>query len=865
MAGPGVPRDRRGLAVRGRLGAVPGARHPDHLPGRALGAGDHRSRSRSRDGRRRRGRPARRGGHPYRVGATADRAALGAALAALPEPPAAVLTLGSLDGTPDGSGSTAGFATTLVLLQALGDLGLTAPLWALTRGAADTDGTGTPAPLQALVTGLGRVAALEDPLRWGGTVDLPAQPHPGWAGALVACLAAGDHEDQVALRADGRHVRRLRRTAPRPAGPTTWSTHGTALITGGQGALGLHLARRLAARGAEHIVLASRRAGAAPETELLRTELAALGVELTLEQADVSDRGQVDALLARTGDPRRPLRTVAHLAGLSRPAALGGLTPEAAAEENAAKVHGAWHLHEALAGRELDAFVLYGSGASLWGGAGQAAYGAANTALDALARHRRSQGLTATVLHWGGWAGGGMVTAEAERAARSRGLRTMAPELALDALDIALGAGLAALGVADIDWTAFAPAYRAARPRPLLDTLPEAREPDTAQAPDASAGQELRTALAGQNPEERQHTLTALVMGEVAPVLGLPEAELPTDQPLQQLGLDSLMAVRVRNELTRRTGLAVTTEAILRHATCEGIATHLDGKLAPEGSAPAAPAAGRGQDNPWLRVLKPAENPRARIVCVAGMGGTTGGHVPLVRHLPDDVELLGVQLPGREGRADEEPVTDMMALADQVVAALAGRLTPAAGAAPVVLYGHSQGSWLAWEVAHRLAHRPAVPPLALVAACALPPLAPLTPGLDRLGELTGDLDGADPRELAALLEGLLPDEVLASEELLAEYVQRLRTDTVLAENHRAVLRGIDRPALDVPLFAVSGTADPVLPEGSMEVWRELTGALYVPRAIEGSHAAPITNPEAMAAELMNAIATIATSLEENHA
>ncbi|MEU9144381.1 amino acid adenylation domain-containing protein [Streptomyces sp. NPDC048349] len=803
------------------------------------------------------------GATPYRVEAVADRAALGAALAALPEPPAAVLTLGSLDATPDGSGSTAGFATTLTLLQALADLGLDAPLWALTRGAADTDGTGTPAPLQALVTGLGRVAALEDPLRWGGTVDLPAQPHAGWADALVACLAAGDHEDQVALRADGRHVRRLRRTAPRPA--TTWSTRGTALITGGQGALGLHLARRLADRGAEHIVLASRRAGAAPETELLRTELAARGVELTLEQADVSDRDQVAALLARTGDPRRPLRTVAHLAGLSRPAALTGLTPEAAAEENAAKVHGAWHLHEALAGRELDAFVLYGSGASLWGGAGQAAYGAANTALDALARHRRAQGLTATVLHWGGWAGGGMVTAEAERAARSRGLRTMAPELALDALEIALGAGLAALGVADIDWTAFAPAYRAARPRPLLDTLPEAREPEAEQAPDASAGQELRTALAGQSPEERRATLTDLVKGEVAPVLGMPEAELDADRPLQQLGLDSLMAVKVRNELNRRTGLAVTTEAILRHATCEGIAGHLTGKLAPQGSAPAAPAADRSQDNPWLRVLKPARNPRARIVCVAGMGGTTGGHVPLVRHLPDDVELLAVQLPGREARADEAPVTDMMALADQVVAALSGRLAPAPGAAPVVLYGHSQGSWLAWEVAHRLAHRPAVPPLALVAACALPPLAPLTPGLDRLGELTEDLDGADPQELAALLEGLLPDEVLASEELLAEYVQRLRTDTVLAENHRAVLRGISRPALDVPLFAVSGTADPVLPDGSMEVWRELTGALYVPRAIEGSHAAPITNPEAMAAELMNAIDTIATSLEENHA
>ncbi|MER6119400.1 amino acid adenylation domain-containing protein [Streptomyces sp. NPDC001743] len=800
------------------------------------------------------------GARVHRIPGSDDRAETARALTALPQQPEAVLSLASLDTAPGPGGTTRGLLTTLALLQALTDTGWAVPLWALTRGGVTVDGdTGLPGTAPALVQGLGRVAALEDPLRWGGTLDLARSPYDGWAGQVVAALAAGDHEDQSALRAHGRYVRRMRRTRP-VAGSDGWTTRGTALITGGQGVLGLHLARRLADRGAEHIVLASRRATGTAETEELRTELESRGIQLTLERCDVTEADQVAALVGRTGDDTRPLTVVAHLAGVSRMAPIGELTAHSAAEEISAKVLGAQHLHEALTGREIDAFLLYGSGASLWGGAGQAAYGAANTALDAMARHRHAQGLPATVLHWGGWAGGGMVSEEAERLARSRGLRSMAPGRALDALELALNTGTVALGVADIDWAKFAPAYRAARPRPLLDGIEEAREAPAEQAlaGDPSAGRELRARLAGQDAGERLRTVTGLVKDEVIPVLGLAAHDLPDDKPLQQLGLDSLMAVTVRNQLIRRTGLSVTTEMILRHASCVGIAGALVDELQPEERQ-----TGTGRPGPqtgsWLRVLKPAERPRARVFCVAGMGGTTGGYVPLVRHLPDDVELLGVQLPGREARADEPPLTDMMAMADQVVAAMSDRLD-----VPVVLYGHSQGSWLCWEVAHRLAHRPGVPPLALVVACALPPLAEPTPGLNRLAELTGDLDGAALDELAGIFRGLLPDQILESEELLAQYVDRLRADTVLAENHRAVLRGVTRTPLGLPVFAVAGTEDPVLPDGAMEVWRELTSGVFVSSAIEGTHAAPIVNAGAMAAELKDVITHLAT-VEENHA
>nr|WGN98071.1 Agt21 [Streptomyces argenteolus] len=606
-------------------------------------------------------------------------------------------------------------------------------------------------------------------------------------------------------------------------------------------------------------MLASRRAEATEETEELRGELAARGVALTLFACDVTDRAQVDALLAEADRPDRPLRCVAHLAGATGLAPYTQLTAEEAARTTAAKVLGATHLHEALGARPLDGFLLYGSVAALWGGAGQAAYSAANTALDALARHRRAGGLAATVLHWGGWAGGGMVTDEADRTARSRGLLPLAPGRALRALGKVLDTGRTAVGVTRTDWSLFAPAYGAARHRPLLDGIEEAR---TATA--GSGGQEdtsARAALAGRlaalSGEERLRTLADLVRQEAATVLGMDAAALDPGTPLAHLGFNSLMAVTVRGELTRRTGLPVTSELLLRLPTCEAVAAELL-DLLDLGEPRTAEAAGPGRATApagWLRVLRPAAaEPRARVLCVSGMGGTTGGHLSLAAHLAADVELVGVQMPGRETRTAEVPATDMMAVADQVVAALA---EPGWLGLPLVLYGHSQGSWLCWEVAHRLAHRPGVAPVALLPVCGLPPMARPTEGLSRLAELITDRDEApDPAEAAPVLAGVLPPEVLDDEELLADYLVRLRSDVELAENHRSVLRGFTRPALDIPVFPVEGSADPVLPRGSMEVWSPLTTGEFAMRAIEGTHSAPLDNPAALAAEITRALARI---------
>ncbi|RKT54471.1 acyl transferase domain-containing protein [Saccharothrix australiensis] len=455
-----------------------------------------------------------------------------------------------------------GVADTVALVQALGDVGVPARLWAVTRGAVAADPADREVrPAQAAVWGLGRTVAREHPDRWGGLVDLPAGADAVPAGAL------GSGEPEVAVRGAGLLARRLTRSRLAPA---TWTARGLVLVTGGTGALGRATARWLADRGAEHLVLVSRGASAGSAADLV-AELSARGVEVTLAACDVADRDAVAALLA--GLPQPPT-AVFHAAGVLADGVLDGLTPDRVREVLRAKADGARHLHE-LTG-DLDAFVLFSSMSATLGNPGQANYAAANAYLDGLAEHRALTGLPATSVAWGPWAGGGMAADLAERTARD-GVAALDPDRALAALDRALTAGDPAVTVADVDWARF----RA--PGPVLaELVPD--EP-AARAEQAAPADRL-TGLAGA---ELDQAVLRLVREQVALVLGYPGPDhVEPHRSFQELGVDSLTAVELRNALAGATGAALPPTLVFDHPTPARLAEHLRGEV---GGAPADPVA----------------------------------------------------------------------------------------------------------------------------------------------------------------------------------------------------------------------------------------------------------------------------------
>ncbi|MFE1958739.1 SDR family NAD(P)-dependent oxidoreductase [Streptomyces sp. NPDC059479] len=462
--------------------------------------------------------------------------------------------------------------------------------------------------VHAPVWGLLRSAQTENPGRVvlidSGSGDLPA-------GLLARAAQSG--EPQAAVRGGTLLVPRLARTrpaqgpgtAPGPAaasgagaapepGTTPENTprwdHGTVLITGATGALGAIAARHLVvSHGAHRLLLVSRRGPDAPGAEELTQELRQLGAEVTVAAADVADRGALAELLARFS-PEEPLTAVVHTAGVLDDVPLEGLTPERLDTVLRPKVDAAWHLHDLTRDMGLTAFVLYSSVAGLLGTAGQANYAAGNTFLDALAAHRRAQGLPGVSLAWGLWGetgsiAGHLADADLRRLARS-GLLPLASDEAMALFDAAPATGEPVLAVTRLD-TAALRASGAGIPVLLRGLVPVA--PRRAVAAADGDGTGLAERLAALSPAERGWTLTALVCGRVAAVLGHADQDaIDPDRAFLELGFDSLTAVELRNQLGAATGLRLPTTTVFDHPTPAALAAHLLAQLVVD-TAPGEP------------------------------------------------------------------------------------------------------------------------------------------------------------------------------------------------------------------------------------------------------------------------------------
>ncbi|WP_181359088.1 SDR family NAD(P)-dependent oxidoreductase, partial [Streptomyces sporangiiformans] len=489
---------------------------------------------------------------------------------------------------PENPSVPVGLAVSLALVQALGDAEIDAPLWCATRGAVATEQDPAPtAPVQAGIWGLGRVAALEHPQRWGGLVDVPDVVDARTVRLLLDVAAGGQAEDQVAIRGAGVFGRRL---VHAPCKDVTaargWKPRGTVLITGGTGALGRRMARWLARNGAEHLVLTGRRGADTPGMAELSAELEQQGTRVTVTSCDVADRDALGALLREVQqDGATPVRAVVHAAGVSP---LGTLATAGVGDLAAAlsgKVLGADHLHALLDPAQLDAVVYFSSISGTWGVADHGAYAAANAVLDACAERRRADGVPVLSVAWGPWAGGGMIAESVQDTLRRRGVPVIDPDTAVAGLQQALDLDETFVAIADVDWQRFAGVFTSVRRSPLLAELPEART-DEGEEPGSGRESALAERLSGLEPTERLAVLQELVREQVASVLGHDDAgSLEIERAFKELGFDSLTAVELRNRLARATELSLPTTVVFDHPSIATLAAFL-GELSDSGAAP---------------------------------------------------------------------------------------------------------------------------------------------------------------------------------------------------------------------------------------------------------------------------------------
>ena len=458
----------------------------------------------------------------------------------------------------------AGVEHTLALVQALGDAGIGAPLWVATTEAVPAGGVTVTDPAQYELWGFGLVAGLEHPDRWGGLVDLPAEPDARTADLLLSALGGAFEDTQLALRPSGVLARRLARDPATRTGDG-WTPSGTVLITGGSGALAAEVARWAAGAGAERVLLLSRSGRAAD----------GLGDAVVPVACDVTDRAALAKVIGDIPEDR-PLTAVVHAAGVLDDATIGSLTPERLRTVLAAKTEGARNLDELTGDLDLDAFVLFSSLAATVGSAGQANYAAANAFLDAFAHARSAAGRHVTSVAWGPWAGDGMAAGEIADRMRRGGMNPLDAATAIGCLRDAVDSGDVQVAVADVDWARFGAGYRMTPHRALLGGLPgaDAAPAETEAAPLAG--------LAEMSETERNRTLLALVREHAAAVLGHADvAGIGARTPFKELGFDSLTAVEFRNSLAVATGLSLPSTMAFDHPTPAALAELLRQELVP--------------------------------------------------------------------------------------------------------------------------------------------------------------------------------------------------------------------------------------------------------------------------------------------
>ncbi|MBP7336117.1 type I polyketide synthase [Niveispirillum sp.] len=453
-------------------------------------------------------------------------------------------------------------------------------LWLVTAGATDAGETGPSSPWPSLLWGFGRSLFLEHPALKGGLID----GEPGGDGAmLVSEMLAADTEDAVALRAGRRLVARLEPVAAPPARRQALRSDGAYLVTGGTGALGLHVARHLAANGAGALVLLSRR-GTLPDS--IRTELEAKGTRIVSLAGDCTDEAAMRVVLTHIGEAGFTLKGIVHAAGAATPGAVLDLTPANLQAGLAAKTEGAWLLHRLTADMPLDFTLYFSSIAAVLGTGRQSVYSAANAFLGALASWRRGQGLPTTAIGWGPWDGGGLATGEASRLIGDSGFRPLAPARAVDLFGRLLGAETAGTIIVDADWPRVKQVFGARARIPLLDEV--AAGPEGTRT-DARAAE--RTRLLALPAAARLDALTEFLQDQIRAVLRF-DADTRVDprQGFFDMGLDSLTAAELTRRIDSQLGCALPASAAFDHPNVAALATFILGVVSPAVEAPPPPA-----------------------------------------------------------------------------------------------------------------------------------------------------------------------------------------------------------------------------------------------------------------------------------
>ena len=376
-------------------------------------------------------------------------------------------------------------------------------------------------------------------------------------------MAQGKHIGKNVLAFDDAELKVARSSQPQQR----FRGNGTYLISGGSGGFSLEIARTLVADGARSLVLVSRSGPRDSAASAVIESLRQAGAKVVEARGDVTRLTDLKAIVAMIGRELDPLVGVVHGAMVLDDEFLSDLSPARFRAALDVKMLGAWNLHQATQGCPLEDFICFSSFSAVIGAPKQANYNAGNYFLDALAKYRRAHGQPALTINWGALRGAGFVERNQKTAEYLDrvGLQGLPLEEALRAFREAVLYDEAQLGIARVDWSVLPTLCPALKLEGRFRKLME-------ESDKRGQGGSLSTRLRAASPDERLGLMTAFIAEQIAGVFGISAEKVELETPLTQMGLDSLMAIELKNRLEKETAVSLPMSEILGGPTLSQLA-----------------------------------------------------------------------------------------------------------------------------------------------------------------------------------------------------------------------------------------------------------------------------------------------------
>ncbi len=651
-----------------------------------------------------------------------------------------------------------------------------------------------------------------DMLQTAGWPSLPVTEFPFHkVTEALRWMASGSHHGKIVLKSGPVHVH--------PADTLTLRDDATYLIAGGTRGLGLATAIFLANHGARQIALVSRSGlHGSQEFDTVR-KLQDRGVHVTAHMVDICDFNAVQQLVHKVHRIGWPLAGIIQSTMILDDALLHNMTPAQMFGPLQPKIAGTWNLHNVTREIPLDFFISFSSVSSLYGFPGQGNYASANRFLDDFARWRHSQGMPATTVNLGPLTETGFVS-------RHEGLQDYlnhsgwVPISISDiffALEKIMIEKHATMGVYRLDWQKLSNAF------PILASsqkMGAIRDKLAAQQNNADTG-DIRQQLMFADSRQRNAIIRKMLAEAMEQILGIDRDRIDFETPIDRMGMDSLMSNQLRSALAQQTGLTLSLMQLMQGPKLSELTEDIEKSLLPEVTAESENIR---KENIWAKPVNRCSQPKFRVFTLPYLGA--GASIFSGWRPPSDIEICPIQLPGREDRANEKPITDGERLLDEMAKGILPLLD-----IPFAIYGHSYGGNIALSLAMLLEGKLSKQASHVFIGASVPPGVenPLEKEFritDSQGTLTQSAE-----QIKSLLRRIgTPSELIDNAEQFAAMLPSLRADLEITRQRLVPKHFV----LKSPITAVAATNDHIYSQNLLTEWKHFTDSFSL-KLIPGGH------------------------------